>query len=117
MARRSLEDLLGEPTTAKPGRRPGEGGRAATPTRDRLNAAQAEKAELQIAKMRGDLLDAKEVEARWTSAVLDVRAAILAVASRYGARFGVPAAQLAALDADLRDALAGLAGGEAQHAG
>ncbi|MDP3493003.1 MAG: hypothetical protein Q8R82_07800 [Hyphomonadaceae bacterium] len=116
MAKRSLDDILGEPTPAKRGRRPGEGGRAPTPTRDRLNAAQAQLAETRAAKLRGELLDAGEVEARWTSAVLDVRAAILAVPSRFGARFGLPATQLAALDADLRDALAGLAAGEGGHA-
>jgi phage terminase Nu1 subunit (DNA packaging protein) len=110
--RRSIEALLGDPTPAKRG-----AGRPVADHRQKLVLAQAEQVELKNAKLRGELLDAKEVEARWTSAVLDVRAAVLAVASRYGARFGVPATQLAALDSDLRDALAGLAGGEAPHAG
>lgn len=116
MSKRSLDDILGEASLAKRGRRPGEGGRAPTPTRDRLNAAQAQLAETRAAKLRGELLDAKEVEARWASAVLDVRAAILAVPSRFGARHGLSAAVLADLDSDLRDALAGLAAGEGGHA-
>lgn len=110
--RRSIEALLGDPIPAKRG-----AGRPVADHRQKLVLAQAEQVELKNAKLRGELLDAKEVEARWTSAVLDVRAAVLSVASRYGARFGVPATQLAALDADLRDALAGLAAGEAPHAG
>ncbi len=110
--RRSMADLLGDDSAPQRG-----AGRPVADHRQQLVLAQAEGQRIKNAKLRGELLDAKEVEARWTSAVLDVRAAVLAVASRYGARFGIPAAQLAALDADLRDALAGLASGEAPHAG
>lgn len=108
--RRSLADLLGDDAPKRPPGRPVED------HRQQLVLAQAEGQRLKNAKMNGALLDAEEVEARWTAAVLDVRAAILAVPSRFGARHGLPAALLAAPDADLRDALASLAGGEASHA-
>lgn len=110
--RRSVADMLG--TDIGPRRKPG---RQVEDHRQQLVLAQAEGQRIKNAKLRGELLDAKEVEARWAAAILDVRAAILAVPSRYGARHGVPAAQLADLDADLRDALAGLAAGEGGHAG
>lgn len=108
--RRSLADLLGDDPPKRANGRPVED------HRQQLVLAQAEGQRLKNAKMSGELLDAEEVEARWTAAVLDVRAAILAVPSRFGARHGISAAVLAALDADLRDALASLSGGEASHA-
>ena len=110
-SRRSMEDILGVSAPKRGAGRPIED------HRQRKVLADAELVELKTAKLRGELLDAEAVEARWASAVLDVRAAILAVPSRFGARHGLSAAVLADLDADLRDALAGLAGGEALHAG
>lgn len=110
-SRRSMEDLIGAPARKRGAGRPIED------HRQRKVLADAELVELKTAKLRGELLDAKEVEARWASAVLDVRAAILAVPTRFGARHGLSAAILADLDGDLRDALAGLAAGEARHAG
>lgn len=108
---RTRADLLGD----EPSRRPV--GRQVEDHRQQLVLAQAEGQRIKNAKLRGELLEASAVEARWTSAVLDVRAAILAVPSRFGARHGLSAAILADLDADLRDALAGLAAGEHAHAG
>lgn len=109
MSRRTLEDLLGDAPRRK-------AGRPVEDHRQRKVLADAELVELKTAKLRGEMLDAKEVEARWAAAVLDVRAAIMAVPSRFGARHGLSAAVLADLDSDLRDALTGLAAGESAHA-
>lgn len=109
--RRSMADLLGDDSAPRRG-----AGRPVEDHRQQLVLAQAEGQRIKNAKLRGELLDAGEVEARWASAVLDVRAAILAVPSRFGARHGLSAAILADLASDLRDALAGLAAGEGGHA-
>lgn len=105
--RRSDEDLrVPEP---KRGRRPGEGGRAATPTRDRLNAAQADLAEVRAAKIRGELIAISEVESTWAAILLEVRAGMLAVPDRVGARLGdLTPAHLAVIDSEIRAALSAL---------
>lgn len=108
---RSMEDILGDTPPTR------GAGRPVADHRQQLVLAQAEGQRIKNAKLRGELVPTVEVEARWASAVLDVRAAILAVPSRFGARHGLSAAILADLDSDLRDALAGLAGGEARDAG
>src|SRR5690349_9190579 len=97
--KRSLADMLGD---EKPVRKTG---RPVEDHRQQLVLAQAEGQRIKNAKLRGELLDSKEVEARWTAAVLDVRSAILAVPSRFGARHSLSATVLADLDSDLRDAL------------
>lgn len=102
--RRSVADLLGE--LPKRGRRPGEGGRAATPTRDRLNEANAVLAEIKAAKLRGEMVMAADVESGWAAIVLEVRAGMLAVADRVGARLGdLTPAHLAVIDSEVRAAL------------
>ncbi|MGE3583037.1 MAG: terminase small subunit [Hyphomonadaceae bacterium] len=102
---RSAADLLG-PEPARRGRRPGEGGRAATPTRDRLNQAQAELAEIRAAKLRGELVPVAEIESAWAEIATDVRAALLAVPDRVGARLGdLTPAHIAVIDAEIRAAL------------
>lgn len=111
--KRSLSQLLGdEPTAPPPSRVRGKvgGGREATPTRDRLNIAQARLAEAKAAEVEGRLVDVAKVEARWTAAVLDARNALLALPSRLGARFGLTPTQIADADAEVRDILAALAG-------
>lgn len=110
-SRRSFAEMLGDDLA--PSRKPG---RPVEDHRQQLVLAQAEGQRIKNAKLRGELLDAGEVEARWAAAVLDVRASILAVPSRFGARHGLSAAVLADLDADLRDALAALAAGEGADA-
>lgn len=112
--RRSLSELLGdEPPKAKRGRRPGEGGRAATPTRDRLNEAQARLAEIKAATLEGRSLDVDDVRNAWARIALDLRAFYLAVPSRVGARLGYGPAAVAELEAEMRlliDALAAARG-------
>lgn len=71
---------------------------------------------LELAHLAGREGPQIETQQAWDTWGVSFRC-ILAVPSRFGARFGIPASQVAALDADLRDALAGLAGGEAPHAG
>lgn len=104
--RRSLSELLGDPA---PKRGPG---RPVEDHRQKLVLEQAEHARLKNAKLRGELLDAKAVEARWTAAVLEARNAFLALPSRLGARLGLTPAQIATADAEVRDILAALAGDE-----
>jgi len=107
---RSIADLLGDPA-------PRSAGRPVEDHRQQLVLAQAEGQRIKNAKLKGELLDAEEVEARWAAAVLDVRAAILTVPSRFGARHDLSAAILSDLDADLRETLTALAGaGEGAHA-
>lgn len=50
--------------------------------RAKLAKRQTEKAEIQIAQMRGDLIDATEVEARWTRLVANCRAKLLAIPTK-----------------------------------
>lgn len=111
-SRRSAADLLGQ--LPKAGRRPGEGGRAPTPTRDRLNAAQADLAEVRAAKMRGELVPVAEVESAWAAMLLEVRAGLLAIPDRVGARLGdLTPAHLAVIDSEIRAALTALGTSEA----
>jgi terminase small subunit / prophage DNA-packing protein len=54
--------------------------------RVRIAKEQADALALKNAALRGELLDTKEVEATWSSALREVRATMLAVPSRAGAR-------------------------------
>jgi phage terminase Nu1 subunit (DNA packaging protein) len=86
----------------------------ATAQRARLASAQADLAELKAAEKRGELLPAAEVTAEWSSVLRSVRAGLLAVPSRVGARLPhLTATDVAEIDREIRDALAELAGGEA----
>ncbi|WP_395648029.1 hypothetical protein [Terricaulis sp.] len=105
--RRSDSDLLGD-DAPKRGRRPGEGGRAPTQTRDRLNAAQAALAELRAAKLRGELVPAADVRAAWAGMMADVRQRLLAVPGRIDA----PREIVAKVDREIRAALLALASQE-----
>lgn len=74
--------------------------------RARLLKAQADKAELQVAAARGELLPAADVERRWSDVLRGVRAAMLAVSSRVRQRLpGLTSADVAELDAEIRAAL------------
>src|SRR5215204_927230 len=64
----------------------GKGGEGAAAERGRLAAAQADLVALKVARQRGELLDAKAVEAEWTDVLRTVRSGLLAVPSRVGAR-------------------------------
>jgi phage terminase Nu1 subunit (DNA packaging protein) len=58
----------------------------ATAERGRLAAAQANLAEIRAAKLRGELVEAAEVEAEWSGVLRTIRASLLAVPSRVAAR-------------------------------
>jgi phage terminase Nu1 subunit (DNA packaging protein) len=67
---------------------------------------QASLAELKVAERRGELLDAAEVERTWGGVVRTIRASMLAIPSRCGARLPhLTAADIAEIDAEVRAAL------------
>lgn len=79
----------------------------------RLARATAEKAESANAKVRGELIAAADVEREWAGVLRGVRAAMLAVPSRIGQRLGhLTPHDLAAMDAEVRDALQEIADGD-----
>ncbi|WP_157532937.1 hypothetical protein [Hyphomonas polymorpha] len=79
----------------------------------RRQKADADLAELKAAQMAGKLLDAREVEREWSATCRDLRAAILALPGRLSARLPhLGHADLAAVDSELREALAALGGAD-----
>lgn len=71
--------------------------------------AEAQLVELKTAKMRGELVAIADVESAWASIMLEVRAGLLAIPDRIGARLGdLTPAHLAAIDAEIRDVLTSL---------
>jgi phage terminase Nu1 subunit (DNA packaging protein) len=78
----------------------------ATKERARLAAAQAALAEQKLARQRGSLLDAAEVEAEWSGVLRTVRAGMLAVPSRCAARLPhLTAHDVSEIDAEVRAVL------------
>ncbi|MDD9745513.1 MULTISPECIES: terminase small subunit [Marinovum] len=74
--------------------------------RARLAKEQADAQALKNAKVRGDLVEASEVERTWADVLRQVRARILAVPSRLRSELPqLDTATVAALDRGLRDAL------------
>lgn len=123
--RRSLSELLGD---EKPAREPGNtrgplpgsgaGGRAANPFRDELYREQTRIARLKADKLAGSLVAVADVERLWATAVIDCRQRLLAVPSRVGDKHALTRKQVAAIEAELREALEALAAaGGVAHAG
>jgi Phage DNA packaging protein Nu1 len=82
----------------------------ATAERARLAAAQADLAELKVAKQRGTLLDAAEVESEWSGVLRTVRAGLLAVPSRVAQRLPhLTPHDVSEIEREVRAALIGLA--------
>lgn len=74
-----------------------------SPERERLLAAQAGAAELKLAKLKGDLLDARAVEAEWSDVVRTLRAGMLSLSSRLGARLpALSRAEVEVIDDEVR---------------
>lgn len=71
----------------------------------RLVRAQADKQEQANAKVSGELLDSKEVAAEWTSTLVELRAAILAIPQRVAATCGLDRNAMFDLDTEIRAAL------------
>jgi phage terminase Nu1 subunit (DNA packaging protein) len=84
---------------------------SAAAARARLTMAQATKVELANAHRQGRLVDAAAVEAEWYGVLRTVRAGMLAVPSRCGARLPhLTAHDIGELDADVRQVLTEISG-------
>ncbi|MCF6232080.1 MAG: hypothetical protein L3J36_03095 [Rhodobacteraceae bacterium] len=75
----------------------------------RLTKAQADRAEQQAAKDRGELLPAVAVAKTWTSTLTDLRAAFLAIPERLASDLSLDPATTQAVDAEIRTTLETLA--------
>lgn len=94
--------------------RPVAGGDELKAERLRLTRAQAEAQEAKNRLAASELVPAADVTREWQTVLRDVRAAVLAVPSRYGASMPhLSATDVAALDREMRAALEGLADGNA----
>jgi phage terminase Nu1 subunit (DNA packaging protein) len=83
----------------------------ATQQRGRLASAQATLVELKTAKLHGELLDAAEVERTWGGVLRTVRASMLAVPSRIGARLPhLTPVDIDEIDREVRAALTEISG-------
>ena len=71
----------------------------------RLTREQADKAALQNAKARGDLLDAADVRRAWTGIAADLRASFLAIPSRVASRLGLDRVAQTELESEMRAVL------------
>lgn len=86
---------------------------ALTTERARLAKEQADSVALKNAALRGDLVPAADVTREWAEVLRKVRAGVLAVPSRLRASLPhLGAADLLAVDAELRKTLEGLAHGD-----
>lgn len=75
----------------------------------RLTKAQADRAEQQAAKDRGELLPADAVAQTWTATLTDLRAAFLSVPERLASDLSLDQATTQAVDAEIRNTLETLA--------
>jgi phage terminase Nu1 subunit (DNA packaging protein) len=75
----------------------------------RLARETADKVAFTNARARGELLDAREVATAWRGVITDLRAALLAVPSRVAAQVGLDRKATTALDAEMREAMEGIA--------
>ncbi|ROT99072.1 terminase small subunit [Histidinibacterium lentulum] len=81
-----------------------------TAEKARLAKEQADAQALKNAKMRGELVEASEVENTWADVLRQLRARLLAIPSRLRADLpGLDAATVAAIDRALRDTLSEIA--------
>ncbi|WP_045369903.1 hypothetical protein [Methyloceanibacter caenitepidi] len=83
----------------------GRGSDAGADARARLGAAQAQLAEAKAKQLSGELVEAAEVEAKWSATCRAIRSRVLAVAERMR---DLPARQHVKLTRELRDALTDL---------
>lgn len=91
----------------------GDPGSAASLAQERakLAARQSELAELKAAQMRGELVPAVDVEARWRGALAGLRSRLLAVPSRVRTRRPhLSREEIEAVEQEIREALTELAG-------
>jgi len=77
---------------------------------ERLTRAKAERESLRLARERGEVVDAAEVEREWAGVLRDVRSSLLAVPSRVGQRLpALTPGEVAIIEEEIRNALEGLA--------
>ncbi len=83
-----------------------------TPTGDelkteklRLVKEQADAAALKNEALRGELVPAADVEARWTTILTDLRAQMLAISGRIAGRLSLSPTDIAEIDSEIRLAL------------
>lgn len=86
----------------------GRGGDIGADVRARLGAAQATLTETKAKQLAGELVEASEVEAKWTAACRSIRARVLAVADRMR---DLSSHQHVKLTQELRNALTELSNG------
>lgn len=89
------------------GRPPASG--ALNDEKTRLTAAQADRAELQAARDRGELIPLEEVRREWAAIAVDLRARLLAVGPRVASTLALDRPSSARLDEELRAALEDIA--------
>ena len=83
-----------------------------TDERTRLAREQADKVAMANAVARGEMIPARQVQTEWAGILRDVRAAMLAVASRCGSTLShLTVRDVATIDAEIRSALEALADG------
>lgn len=75
----------------------------------RLTAAQADRAELQAARDRGELIPIEAVRREWASVAVDLRARLLAIGPRVASALALDRPAAARLDDELRAALEDIA--------
>lgn len=79
------------------------------PERERLLAGQARLVELKVAQAEGRLLDARAVETEWSDVVRTLRAGMLSLSSRLGARLpALSRAEVEVIDDEIRRLLTGM---------
>lgn len=97
---------------SKPGR-PRAPGESLEHARRRLARANADRRELEVQKIRGELLAADAVAAEWSAILRSVRAGVLAVVSRVRSRLPhLSVHDAGVIDREIRDALTALGTGD-----
>ncbi|MDI6026090.1 hypothetical protein QBK99_07810 [Corticibacterium sp. UT-5YL-CI-8] len=71
----------------------------------RIAQEQADQLELKNQEKRGELVSAKDVESEWADVLRTVRAGLLAVPARVGARLALPQTHLSEIDIEIRAVL------------
>jgi phage terminase Nu1 subunit (DNA packaging protein) len=102
------------------GKRPGAGrkpapGESFEAARRRKEIALADLRQIEVRVKRGELLEAEAVSREWCDMMRRIQAGILAVSSRLRQQLlHLTARDVQVIDRELRDALAGLAGGQGE---
>lgn len=91
----------------------GAGGASLTEARERQTREKADQIAMRNAQLRGELIPADQVEARWTAITSAIRARLLAIPSRLA---NLPPADAAALAGEIRAALTELGRDDAPEA-